>query len=87
MVAIFTSNVTKSKSGDCSEVWCLVCIISVSGMLVGSFFLDSVLVCSKNFITFLIMCFFYSVFFGSVVHKRGNKLATDKEVQAYAKKY
>ena len=38
MVAIFTSNVTKSKSGDCSEVWCLVCIISVSGMLVGSFF-------------------------------------------------
>ena len=86
MVAIFTSNVTKSKSGDCSEVWCLVCIISVSGMLVGSF-LDSVLVCSKNFKMFLIMRFFDSFFFSSVVHKHRNKLATDNEVQAYAKKY
>ena len=53
----------------------------------GFLFLDSVLVCSKNFIMFLIMCFFDSFFFSSVVHKHRNKLATDKEVQAYAKKY
>ena len=30
---------------------------------------------------------FDSFFFSSVVHKHRNKLATDKEVQAYAKKY